>query len=195
MTNIMHDTPEAASVIRKLWIGETDRFRQHLLRLDPASRANRFGTPVTDYFIEKYAAKALGPDSVVHGFFVDGTLRGCAELRVSADHVSNEAEAAFSIEQPWQHVGVGSALMGRTILAARNRSIRKLYMNCLSHNHPMQAIARKYEADLRFEANDVVAEITNPRPDPLSLFREFMADGYSFATAILDAQSRMLKAA
>jgi GNAT superfamily N-acetyltransferase len=192
----MQDTLETQGVIRKLWIGETDRFREHLLRLDPASRANRFGTPVTDYFIEKYAAKALGADSIVHGFFVDGTLRGCAELRVAADHFSNnEAEAAFSIEQPWQHAGIGSALMGRTILTARNRSIRKLYMNCLSHNHPMQAIARKYEADLRFEANDVVAEITNPRPDPLSLFREFMADGYSFATALLDAQSRMLKAA
>ena len=191
----MHESPETPGVIRKLWVGETNRFREHLLRLDPTSRANRFGTPVTDYFIEKYAAKALGPDSVVHGFFVDGVLRGCAELRVAADHFPHEAEAAFSIEQPWQNAGVGSALMGRTILAARNRSIRKLYMNCLSHNHPMQAIARKYEADLRFEANDVVAEITNPRPDPLSLFREFTADGYSFATTLLDAQSRMLKAA
>jgi GNAT superfamily N-acetyltransferase len=191
----MHDISEADGVIRKLWIGETDRFRAHLLRLDPASRANRFGTPVTDYFIERYAAKALGADSIVHGFFVDGILRGCAELRSSADYFPAEAEAAFSIERPWQNVGVGSALLGRTILAARNRSIRKLYMNCLSHNHPMQAIARKYEADLRFAANDVVAEITNPRPDPLSLLREFMADGYSFATALLDAQSRILKAA
>ncbi|HLL28136.1 MAG TPA: GNAT family N-acetyltransferase [Xanthobacteraceae bacterium] len=191
----MHDTPETSGVIRKLWIGETDRFRKHLLRLDPESRANRFGTPVTDYFIEKYAAKALGPDSVVHGFFVDGVLRGCAELRVSADHSPDEGEAAFSIERPWQNAGVGSALMGRTILAARNRAIRKLYMNCLSHNHPMQAIARKYEADLRFEANDVVAEIINPHPNPLSLFREFMADSHSLATTILDAQSRMLKAA
>jgi GNAT superfamily N-acetyltransferase len=191
----MDDHSEFEGKIRKLWIGEADRFREHLLRLDPASRANRFGTPVTNYFIEKYAANALGPDSIVHGFFVDGTLRGCAELRVSANHFPHEAEAAFSIERPWQNVGVGSALMGRTILAARNRSMRKLYMNCLSHNHPMQAIARKYEADLRFAANDVVAEITNPRPDPLSLFREFIADGYSFASAVLDAQSRMLKAA
>jgi len=91
----MYESPEAPGVIRKLWIGETSRFREHLLRLDPASRANRFGTPVTDYFIEKYAAKALGADSVVHGFFVDGVLRGCAELRGAADHFSHEAEAAF----------------------------------------------------------------------------------------------------
>ena len=35
----------------------------------------------------------------------------------------------------------------------------------------------------------------NPRaPTPLSLMREFMADGHGFATAMLDLQSRMLRA-
>ncbi len=191
----MNENHETPGIIRKLWVGETDRFREHLLRLDRESRSNRFGSPVTDFFIEKYAATALGSDSVVHGYFVDGVLRGCAELRAFGKLGPQEAEAAFSIEKPFQNHGVGSALLGRTILTARNRSIRTLYMNCLSHNHPMQAIARKYEADLRFEANDVVAEITNPRPDPLSLFREWMEDSYSFTTVVLDVQGRMLRAA
>jgi len=184
-----HETP---GTIRKLWPGETESFREHLLRLDSESRANRFGTPVTDYFIEQYSARALGTDSVVHGYFVDGILRGCGELR---GFQTLAAEAAFSIEKPFQNNGVGSALMGRTILAARNRGVKKLFMNCLSHNHPMQAIARKYRADLKFEAGDVVAEITNARPDPLSLFREFVADGLGFSRAMLDAQSKFLRAA
>jgi hypothetical protein len=59
----------------------------------------------------------------------------------------------------------------------------------------MQAIARKYHADLKFEAGDVVAEITNARPDPLSLLREFVADGFGIGNAMLDVQSRMLRAA
>lgn len=184
-----HDAP---GLIRKLWLGETDRFRAHLLRLDNESRANRFGTPVTGYFIEQYSARALGADSIVHGYFVDGVLRGCAELR---GFHARSAEAAFSIEKSFQNNGVGSLLMGRTILAARNRGVKKLFMNCLSHNHPMQAIARKYHADLKFEAGDVVAEIINAEPNPLSLFREFIADGCGFGTAILDAQRRMLRAA
>ncbi len=192
MGKVMNETP---GLIRKLWLGESDRFREHLLRLDPESRANRFGTPVTDYFIDQYAAHALCSDAIVHGYFVDGTLRGCAELRGLNTLAPSEAEAAFSIEKAFQNNGVGSALMGRTILTARNRGIKKLYMNCLSRNHPMQAIARKYHADLKFEAGDVVAEITNARPDPLSLFREFIADGCGIGTAMLDAQSRMLRAA
>ena len=30
-------------MIRKLWIGERDAYRDHLLRLDTESRRNRFG--------------------------------------------------------------------------------------------------------------------------------------------------------
>jgi GNAT superfamily N-acetyltransferase len=181
--------------IRKLWPGEADRFRGHLLRLDPESRASRFGAPVSDYFIEQYAARALGRDAVVHGYFVDGILRGCGELRGFETLAPRAAEAAFSIEKAFQNNGVGSALMARTILAARNRGIKKLYMNCLSHNHPMQAIARKYHADLKFESGDVVAEIANPLPNPLSLFREFAADGFGIGRAMLDAQTKLLRAA
>jgi RimJ/RimL family protein N-acetyltransferase len=195
MSKAMHAHHEAPGLIRKLWLGESDRFREHLLRLDPESRANRFGTPVTDYFIERYAARALGTDAIIHGYFVDGILRGCAELRGLNTLAPSAAEAAFSIEKAFQNNGVGSALMGRTILTARNRGIRKLYMNCLSHNHPMQAIARKYHADLKFEAGDVVAEIANARPDPMSLLREVIADGCGIGTAMLDVQSRMLRAA
>jgi GNAT superfamily N-acetyltransferase len=192
---MMNHESEIPGTIRKLWLGETAAFRAHLLRLDPESRANRFGTPVSDYFIERYAAHALGADSIVHGYFVDGILRGCGELRGFRALAPHAAEAAFSIEKPFQNNGVGSALMGRTILAARNRGIKKLFMNCLSHNHPMQAIARKYHADLKFESGDVVAEITNARPDPLSLLREMIADGYGVGRTLLDAQSRLLRAA
>ena len=39
--------PEGA-VIRKLWIGEADQYREHLLRLDPQSRRSRFGGAVSD---------------------------------------------------------------------------------------------------------------------------------------------------
>jgi hypothetical protein len=36
--------------------------------------------------------------------------------------------------------------------------------------------------------------VESSRATPLSLMREFMADGHGFATAMLDLQSRMLRA-
>ena len=63
-------------MIRKLWVGETDAYRDHLLRLDRESRHRRFSGAVSDEFIAQHAASAGKLGVVVHGFFVDGVLRG-----------------------------------------------------------------------------------------------------------------------
>lgn len=189
------ETGALPGTIRKLWVGEGALLREHLLRLDPESRRSRFGSPVNRFFIEQYASRAVSPESVVHGFFVDGTLRGAAELRRYGKPFPREAEAAFSIEREWQGRGVGSELLERTILAARNREIHTIYMNCLAENRRMQAVAKKHEAALRFRADDVVGEVVNPRATPATVLREMIADGYGMATAVLDLQSRIFRPA
>jgi len=179
--------------IRKLWVGEAHKYREHLLRLDPESRHNRFGGGVSDEFIANYVRLTLSLDAVVHGFFVDGQLRGAAELRTLGDSPDDGAEAAIAIEKRWQSHGVGSALLERTILAARNRGIKHLHMSCLAHNRRMQQLARKFEADLTFDFGSVVGEVEAPFPTPMSLWREAVADTHGFATAVFDAQTRFLR--
>src|SRR4029079_10132953 len=83
-------------MVRKLWIGETDAYRDHLLRLDRASRNRRFSGAVSGEFIARHAATANGLGVVVHGFFIDGVLRGAAELRPFGPMFAREGEAAFS---------------------------------------------------------------------------------------------------
>jgi GNAT superfamily N-acetyltransferase len=184
MQNVLVD----GGTIRKLWIGESGKYREHLLRLDPESRRNRFGGAVSDEFIERFVELTRGLDAVIHGFFVDGVLRGAAELRSLGSGFANEAEAAFSIEKPWQSHGVGSELLQRTLLAARNRGIRLLHMSCLANNQRMQQLARKFDAELTFDFGSVVGEVEASFPTPMSMLRELMADGHGFATAVLDAQ-------
>src|SRR5436190_571709 len=188
----MRDPLPRGGSIRKLWIGEAELYRDHLLRLDPESRRNRFGGAVSEQFLRNYAELAFSIDSIVHGFLVDGMLRGAAELRPIGPTAKREGEAAFSIEQPWQSHGVGSALLERTLLAARNRGMNFLHMACLADNKRMQQLARKYGAELSFDFDSVVGEVAAPRPTPLSLLRELIADGHGFATAMLDVQARML---
>ena len=179
--------------IRKLWLGEADRYRDHLLRLDLASRNSRFGGGVSDEFIENYVETTFGLGTVVHGFFAEGILRGAAELRPLGRAFAREAEAALSIEADWQSHGVGSALLDRTLLAARNRGIKTLHMACLANNRRMQELARKFAAELTFDFGEVVGEVVAARPTPLSVLRELVADNCGFATAVLDVQSRLLK--
>lgn len=182
-------------MVRKLWVGETDAYRDHLLRLDRESRNRRFSGAVSDEFVARHAASANGLGVVVHGFFVDGVLRGAAELRPFGAVFAREGEAAFSIEQPWQSHGVGTVLLDRTLLSARNRGIKLLQMNCLTDNQRMQQLARKFEADLKFDFGSVVGEVDQPRSTPLSLMREAFADAHSVAAAILDVQSRLFNPA
>ncbi|HVV63487.1 MAG TPA: GNAT family N-acetyltransferase [Pseudolabrys sp.] len=178
--------------IRKLWVGETDAYRDHLLRLDMESRNRRFSGAVSDDFVRRHAATARGVGVVIHGFFVDGVLRGAAELRRVGLPFAQEAEAAFSIEQPWQSLGVGTLLLERTLLTARNRGIKSLHMHCLSDNRRMQQLARKFAADLSFDFGSVVGEVTPPRFTALSFAREMIADSHDLATAFFQAQARLL---
>jgi len=191
----MHEPLPDGGSIRKLWVGETDAYRDHLLRLDHESRHRRFSGGVSDEFIARHAANANAVGVVVHGFFVDGVLRGAAELRPNSAAFAHEAEAAFSIEQPWQSHGVGTELLERTLLSARNRGIKALHMQCLADNRRMQQLARKFEADLKLDFGSVIGEVDPPRSTALSLMREAMADSHDIAAAMFEVQSRLLKPA
>lgn len=180
-------------VIRKLRDVETNAYRDHLLRLDAESRRNRFCGGIADDTIRSYAATARGGDVIIHGFFVDGVLRGAADLRIARPLDLREAEAAFSIEKPWQSRGIGSALLERTRLTARNRYIKHLHVSCLPQNQRMQQLARKFGVEITFDFDTVIAVMENANPTPLSLIQEMMADGHSFAAASVDFQSRLFR--
>jgi GNAT superfamily N-acetyltransferase len=191
----MNESLPEGGIIRKMWSVEASRYREHLLRLDQASRRSRFGGDVTDDFLAEYATLATNIDIVIHGFFVNGTMRGAAELRPIGASPAREAEAAFSIEEPWQSHGVGSALLARTLLAARNRGITFLHMACLADNERMQQLARKFDAELRFDFGSVVGEVVSPHPTALARAREIVADTHGFATALLDVKAQLLRPA
>ena len=189
----MQDVLPEGGVIRKLWIGETTKYRDHMLRLDPGSRHSRFAGGVSDEFICRYVELSNTLDTVVYGFFLDGIMRGAAELRLLGNNLPRQAEAAISVEKRWQSHGVGSALLRHILLAARNRRIRLLHMACLAENQRMQQLARKFDAELSFDFGNVVGEVESSRPTPLSLMRELMTDSHGFATAMLDLQTRMFR--
>lgn len=178
----------APGIIRKLWAGEAEIFKDHLLRLDVESRRFRFGSAVSAEFIERYAARAFRTGAIVHGYFVDGTLRAAAELYPMGDVLPGEAEAAFSVEPEFQNHGLGTQLLDRVILAARNRGIRTLCLSCLAQNRRMQQIVRKFDAELTFDTDEVMAQLKAPFPTALSLAQEAAVDAQGMVGAVLQAQ-------
>src|SRR6516162_6220928 len=83
----MHEPVISGSAVRKLWVGETELYRQHLLRLDAESRRNRFGGAVSDEFIRLYSGPSKLNGAVIYGFLSRASyaaLPSCACLRAPA---------------------------------------------------------------------------------------------------------------
>ena len=191
----MSEHRDGGGTFRKLWPKEWHKFRDHLLRLDKKSRHLRFAHGVSDSFIEDYAQHMSELGSIVYAYFVDDEIRGAAEMKKLGGVWGREAEAAFSVESAYQDMGIGTELMGRIIRAARNRGVQQLIMSCLTENTRMQSIARKHEADLRFEYDEVVGEIVPKDPNYFSILAEAVEDRMGMMLTVLDLQRRLTKAA
>jgi RimJ/RimL family protein N-acetyltransferase len=189
-----HD-PHWGGTIRKLWSTESDKLRDHLLRLDPANRRLRFAHAVSDRFLTDYASRLPEMGSVVYAYIEDGHVRAVAELRRLHHDWGHEAEAAFSVETPWQNRGIGNELMGRVIRSARNRGIHRLMMSCLAENRKIPAIARKHDAHLSFEQGDVIGIIAPDAATALSQIEEGLGDEFDFLIAVLNLSTTKKKVA
>lgn len=172
----MTTDPDLNCAIRHLWPADRDAVCAHFLRLDPETRHMRFGGGIGDAQIADYADHLIGYDSEVFGAFVDGELRGVAELRGLYHGWPQSGEAAFSVERGWQNCGIGDALLTRVITVAQNRGVRRLVLYCLRENRRMRHLAEKHQADLQVTEDDIEARLVTGWPTPLSVAQEFAAE-------------------
>jgi GNAT superfamily N-acetyltransferase len=151
---IMHDDVIAAKgSVRTLTAAELPLLREHLLRLDPESRRDRFNGYADDGFIARYAAKCQSDGTIVVAYIEDGAVRGAAELHQPglSDPMS---EIAFSVEAGLRRQGVGSILFTRLIAKARSLGYDSLQITTGSQNGAMRALAHKFGAHLSFRRGE-----------------------------------------
>jgi len=154
----------AAGSIRRLRAAERDRVRDHLLRLDPADRQLRFGGYASPARIAAYCAELDFGRALVLGHLVEGEVRALGELKPLPGTWPRAAEIAISVERPFQGRGVGSRLLRRLVVAARNRLFERLYMVCLIDNGRMIRLARRFDSRLSVDRGEVEARIEPPWP-------------------------------
>ncbi len=191
-------SPSKHIEIRRLWPADILGFRDHLLRLDPRSRHDRFGGAMSDDFIGHYAEGCFGRGDLVYGAFIDNQLHGAAELR-SADAIWSEqapfsrhisAEAAFSVEHESRRRGIGEKLFARIERAASNHGVETIQIFCTPQNVGMLRLAAKFATKFTFEENQHTGRLLAHRPTALSLWREASRDLADYTSAMLDAQVR-----
>lgn len=157
---------------RRLWPGDDERLLAHFRRLDDESRRLRFGRAVTDDVLARYCEETDWLRAVMLGYFVDGELRGLGELRRLPGPEQRTGEFAVTVETPWRGRGVGTRLLRRLVVLARNRGIDAVYMLCLLDNRPVQRIASKLSASLSLSWGEVEGRIELGGPSLASHFDE-----------------------
>jgi GNAT superfamily N-acetyltransferase len=196
--SMMDEANSSEVEIRRLWPSDKELFRDHLLRLDPRSRHERFGGGMSDEFLVHYAENCFGKGDLVYGAFADGKMIGAAELRSNKAIWSEQApfgrdihaEAAFSVEEGYRRRGIGEKLFTRIRRAATNHGVETIEIVCLPDNIGMQSLAKKFKTQFTFEENALTGRLTARRPTAFSLIREASGDALDFGAALFDAHWR-----
>jgi GNAT superfamily N-acetyltransferase len=152
-----HDTiagsTTARGSVRTLTAQELPLLREHLLRLDPESRRDRFNGYTDEDFIAGYAAKCQIDGTIIVAYVEDGVVRGAAELH-QPDLSNPMPEIAFSVEAQLRRQGVGSILFTKLIEKAKSLGYDSLRITTGSQNEAMRALAHKFGAHLAFRRGE-----------------------------------------
>ncbi|WP_083660274.1 GNAT family N-acetyltransferase [Acuticoccus yangtzensis] len=183
-------SPFRSVVVRRLRRSETRLVAEHLLRLDEESRRRRFCRPVNDAYLRAYAMGEKDRSGHIEGVFVNGVLRGIAELRPLGGDYRGHAEAAFSVEYEFQRRGLGARLFEHLVLRARNTGIHTLTMSCLPENRAMQRLARRLGGSLVRWPGEMHSTVMEDPPTFFSIAREAAVDMAGSAYATMDWWAR-----
>jgi GNAT superfamily N-acetyltransferase len=169
---------------------ELPLLRDHLLRLDPASRHDRFHGFIDQGFIERYAAKCAGDGTVIIAYIENGVVRGAAELHPPDQSEDALPEIAFSVEACVRRQGVGSILFRKLIAEAQAKGYQSLRITTGAQNEAMRALASKFGAHLTFRHGESTGSIDlkrqgQPQAARLTMMRLAMATPVDAARAMM----------
>lgn len=174
-----------AVAVQRLNEGLRAEVALHFLALSAEDRRLRFGRPLA---AEGIAAYVDGID------FEHDAMFGVHDDRlklVGVAHVAfgdELAELGLSVLSGHRGRGVGSALIERAVAHARNRSIRRLFMHCLTENAPILRIAKRLGMDVVTAASEADAHLELPLASPASITGEFVTDKLAIYDYALKAQ-------
>ena len=94
-----------------------------------------------------------------------------------------------SAERPFQNRGIGTTLLQKALVVARNRFTSTVYMTCLLENKKMQRIAHNCGASLVIHEGESEGTIWPPWPSYLSLVEEAATEGQALFRAAFEVPS------
>ena len=161
--------------VRELHAGHREEILQHLLQLNDEDRRLRFGTQTPDEVIKTYVENLnFNKDNVFGIFDLNLKLIGMAHLAYLPEIKAQALAAEFGVsvlpEGRWQ--GLGTALLQRSAVHARNTRIETLHVHCLANNKAMMHLAQKAGMRVEYAYGDADAYLKLLPASPASIVEE-----------------------
>ena len=136
--------------------GNVGSFLQHLLRLDPQARLQRFCHPASDADVRGYVGRLDLKRTRVIGFVCEGAMRAAAVLSPAGGR-GRVFDATVSVERAWQGRGVATALLLRAIAVARSLGVGHIRVDGLADNPALRNAVAQFDVDMLFDDDDCQA--------------------------------------
>ena len=161
--------------VRELHGGHRAAILKHFLRLNAEDRRLRFGVPTADAVIRQYVKKLDFNQDAVFGIFdLNLALVAIAHLAyLPADKKRSRAtEFGVSVLPKSRYKGIGSALLERAMVHARNTGVITLFVHCLAQNKVMMHLAKKSGMQIDYAFGEADACLKLPPANPSTILAE-----------------------
>jgi RimJ/RimL family protein N-acetyltransferase len=181
------------SVIRKVLPHESEQIYDHLLRLQSDDMRLRFGgAMLKPIAVARYVESIDWPRSIAIGYWENERMRGVAQLalpnpaRPWSPAAADAAELALSVERDLQNNGIGTQLLTRALLSARNRLAKRVFMFCIPENARMRRVAAKCGLRMEFANGEVWASTELSPPDQFTVMAEAWKDQLALVDEMIE---------
>lgn len=171
--------------IRRVWPHEQDHLTSHLLRLPDLDRYRRFNGYLNDDQIVAYIQSKDWRKFYAMGAWLDGRLRGAAELGLRSEQWPRTAEIALSVDPAFRRRGIGHRLFRRLVLLARNRFVGQLHLTTQNDNVGVLRIARRAGVRLVPDNGHMTSVNSLPLPDQFSILEEAIGESWGQMAGML----------
>lgn len=145
---------------------------EHITALPKNDRYLRFGHCVSDETIVDYVNRTINkmfdPNNFWWGIYDDKKLVATIHV-VATDDV---AEFAFSTDVNYRGKKLGQLLFARGYQFVTERQINRIFLICLSENHIVRHIAKKFGLSVMTHGADSEASVLIEYPVPISRLNE-----------------------
>jgi RimJ/RimL family protein N-acetyltransferase len=167
---------------RRLDAADAQHLRAHFLRHNADDLRSRFMTTTPRHLVRRYVRALDWRRSLLVGCFIGRSLRGVCEIHPIA---GPRAEIAISVERRFQGRGIGTALMSKALVLARNRGLTELELRCLVENHRMRRLVGKFDGETAIEAMEASSTIHAQPADAATYVTEMVEQAGVLGTTLI----------